>query len=205
MDRPNPYALGGGSHTPSVLSIGRDAEKVSAAPSAKVALLIFIALAATLTLAGVGAAGQPKRGQAVAAHLQSITIDYPLDESIFPPEITPPTFMWRDTAENATRWRIDIVFSDGSAAIHAPSAGERLAIGEIDKECVAPVNELPKLTPEQAAAHTWIPTAEVWDAIKKHSVADRAVVTIRGFSEQDAKHAVSSGRVTISQYRTKTN
>ena len=25
----------------------------------------------------------------------SITIDYPADKSIFPPEITPPTFLWR--------------------------------------------------------------------------------------------------------------
>ena len=29
----------------------------------------------------------------------AITIDYPLDGSIFPPEITPPTFIWRDAAE----------------------------------------------------------------------------------------------------------
>src|SRR5208282_1773338 len=69
---------------------------------------------------------------------------------------------------------------------------------EIDPRCVSATNELPKLTPEQAAAHTWIPTAEVWEAIKKHSVANAALVTISGFSRQDSKHAVSSGRVTIS-------
>jgi hypothetical protein len=34
------------------------------------------------------------------------------------------------------------------------SAGERLRIGEIDPRCVSPTNELPKLTPEQAAART---------------------------------------------------
>ena len=55
--------------------------------------------------------------------------------------------------------------------IHAESPGEPLAIGAIDPRCVSSTNELPKLTPEQAAAHTWIPTAEVWEAIKKHSVA----------------------------------
>ena len=166
----------------------------------QVALLTLFAILARLTVAQGGAAGQPKPGPVVpaAAHLQSITIDYPLDESIFPPEITPPTFIWRDTAEDATRWRIDIVFGDGSTAIHAQSAGERLAMGPIDQECVAPVNELPKLTPELAAAHTWTPTAEVWEAIKSHSVTSAAVVTISGFTEQDSKHAVSSGSTTIS-------
>jgi len=198
IDRPNPCAPGASSHTPSVLSTGRDRESVGIANRTEFALLIFVAILATLTLADGGAAGQPKHGQVVpAAHLQSITIDYPLDESIFPPEITPPTFIWRDPAENTTRWRIDIVFSDGSAGIHSQSAGERLAIGEIDQRCVSATNELPKLTPEQAAAHSWIPTAEIWEAMKKHSVADAAVVTISGFSELDAKHAVSSGRATL--------
>jgi tetratricopeptide (TPR) repeat protein len=151
-----------------------------------------------LTVVDRGSAGQPKNGQVVpAAHLPSITVDYPLDGSIFPPDITPPTFIWRDPAEKSTRWRIDIAFSYGSAGVHVPSAGERLAIGAIDQRCISSTNELPKLTPEQAAAHTWTPAAGVWEAIKKHSVADAAVVTISGFSEQDAKHAVSRGRVTI--------
>jgi tetratricopeptide (TPR) repeat protein len=164
-----------------------------------ISLLILGAIVAGFSMLGVHGAAQPKSGPGPsAAHLQSITIDYPLDESIFPPEITPPTFIWRDAAENATRWRIDIAFADGSAGIHVQSAGERLTIGEIDQRCVSSTNELPKLTPEQAAGHTWIPTAEVWEAIKRHSVTDAAVVAIGGFSDQDAQHAVSSGRATIS-------
>src|SRR5271157_5262015 len=193
-DRPIPLVPGAMSQATKGLSTSRNNARAGIANRTHVALLILLAFLATLP---IRAAGQPKHGPVVPAHLQSITIDYPLDGSIFPPEITPPTFIWRDTAENATRWRIDIVFSDGSTGIHAPSAGERLAIGEIDKDCVAPVNELPKLTPELAAAHTWIPTAEVWEAIKQHSVADGAVVTISGFGEQDAKHAVSRGVVTM--------
>jgi len=180
-----------------VLSTRGDRERAGIVNRTKVALLIFVATLVTSTGAGKGAAGQPKHGQVGPAHLPLITIDYPLDGSIFPPEITPPTFIWRDAAENASRWRIDFVFSDGSAEIHTQSSGERLAISEIDKDCVSATNELPKLTPEQAAAHTWIPAGEVWEAIKAHSVADGAVVTISGFSEQDAQHAVSRGRVTI--------
>ena len=68
-----------------------------------------------------------------------------------------------------------------------------MRIGEIDPRCVSTTNELPKLTPEQAAAHTWTPDAETWEAIKKHSVAAAAAVTITGLSEQNARRALSRG------------
>ena len=160
----------------------------------------FILIAILVALAGVSrvTAGPPKKTQVVAAHLPAITVDYPLEGSIFPPDIIPPTFMWRDPAESAARWRIDIAFSDGTPPIKVDSPGPPMVLGPIDPRCVSSTNELPKLTPEQAAAHTWIPTPEVWEAIKKHSVESPAVVTLSGFTEQDAKHAISSGRVSIS-------
>jgi len=158
-----------------------------------VTLLILGAILAAMSMLGARAAAAKSSQDALAAHLATITVDYPLDGSIFPPEITPPTFLWRDAAKGATRWRIDIAFADGSAEMHLQSAGEPLKLGEIDPRCVSSTNELPKLTPEQAAAHTWIPTAEVWEAIKQHSAARAAVLTISGFSEPDAQHAVSRG------------
>ena len=134
-------------------------------------------------------------GRAAASQPAAIVIDYPLQGSIFPPEITPPTFIWHDAAQNAANWRIDIAFADGTAAIHAQSKGETLRIGEIDKSCISVTNELPKLTPEQASAHTWIPDSATWSAIKKHSAAGAATVSITGLSGNDA---VSRGQVTIS-------
>ncbi|MGO9272595.1 MAG: tetratricopeptide repeat protein [Terriglobia bacterium] len=164
-----------------------------------VTLLILGAILTAAWMLGARTAAQAGSGQEpVAAHLATITIDYPLDGSIFPPEITPPTFIWHDTAENATRWRIDIAFADGAAEMHFQSAGARLATGEIDPRCVSDTNELPMVPPELAAAHTWIPEAGAWETIKKHSVEGRATVTIRRFAGQDAQHEVSSGRVTIS-------
>jgi hypothetical protein len=44
--------------------------------------------------------------------LLPISIDYPESGSIFPPGITPPTFLWRDAA--GTSWAIDINFGDGA-------------------------------------------------------------------------------------------
>jgi tetratricopeptide (TPR) repeat protein len=126
-----------------------------------------------------------------------ITIDYPREGSIFPPEITPPTFLWRDAAPDTKRWRIDISFADGSAGLHAESRGERLKIGEIDPRTVAPTNELPKLSPQQAASWAWTPDNATWDAIKKHSVRRAATVTITGFREEDPRRAASAGMVTV--------
>ena len=65
-------------------------------------------------------------------------------------------------------------------AFAALPAGERMSIGEIDPRCVAESNELPKLTPEQAAAHTWKPDAATWTQIKQHSSGRSATVTIKG-------------------------
>ena len=59
----------------------------------------------------------------------AITIDYPEDGAIFPPEITPPEFLWRDGGTGVTFWRIDVSFGDGAAALHAVSKGERPRIG----------------------------------------------------------------------------
>ncbi|HUV69986.1 MAG TPA: hypothetical protein VMW15_10020, partial [Terracidiphilus sp.] len=73
----------------------------------------------------------------------AITIDYPQNGSIFPPGITPPTFIWRDSA--ATSWQIAVSFADKAPALHARSSGVRMHIGAIDPQCVAPSNKLPKL------------------------------------------------------------
>jgi hypothetical protein len=131
------------------------------------------------------------------AKLAAITVDYPEEGSIFPPEITPPTFLWRDATDGATSWNIDVAFTDGSAGIHAIAAGERLHIGEIDKRCISPSNELPKLTPQQAAARTWIPDAATWEAIKLHSREHPATITISGFAGDHMNQPVSRGVVRI--------
>jgi tetratricopeptide (TPR) repeat protein len=133
----------------------------------------------------------------------AIAIDYPEDGSIFPPEITPPTFLWRDAAKGVALWRIDVSFADGTAALHATSKGERLRPGRIDPDCVADTNEPPTLTPQLAAAHTWTPEPAAWTAIKRHSTAGAATVTITGFHAGAPEQAVSRGKVVIRTSRDK--
>ena len=196
--RPDPFAPGIAVHQPAGLESRKVQNGGGAVSQFCITLLILGAIVVALSALAECRAAQAKSLQGGStAHLASLTIDYPMEGSIFPPEITPPIFIWRDDASSATHWRIDIAFTDGSVGMRIDSAGERMSLGEIDPRCISSTNELPKLTPEQAAAHTWSPEVEIWDAIKKHSVAGPAVVTISGFSAQDARRAVSSGRVTI--------
>ncbi len=100
---------------------------------------------------------------------RKITVDYPLEGSVFPPEFPPPTFLFRDASKRAAVWKIDVAFEGGGPALHASSRGVPFAFGPIDPRCVSSTNEPPRPTPEQAAAHTWMPDAETWTAIKRHS------------------------------------
>jgi len=148
-------------------------------------------------MAGAQAAGSSPSPIPNGPALAVITVDYPEEGSIFPPEITPPTFLWRDASSSASVWTIDVAFANGAAGIRAKSAGERLRIGEIDPRCVSTANEPPKLTPQQAAARTWIPDAATWEAIKRQSKENPATITITGFQDDHLDHPVSRGEVTI--------
>ncbi len=124
---------------------------------------------------------------------QRIAIDYPLNGSVFPPDMEAPTFLWRDSAANADAWHIGVTFANGSTALHVDTKGERMHVGEIDPRCVSPNNKLPELTPEQAAAHTWKPDAALWDALKKQAGRGAVTITIRGYTSSDARQPLSSG------------
>ncbi len=119
--------------------------------------------------------------------LWPISIDYPEDGSIFPPGITPPTFLWRDAA--AASWHIDIAFADKTPPIHIATKMERLRIGAIDRECISETNQPPKLTPQQAASWTWTPDAPTWSTIQAHTREAPATVIITGYG---VSHAPSS-------------
>src|ERR1019366_9418727 len=137
----------------------------SAALRGRVSALAF-ALAACTVLSAVWLIGPNRTVAGATSAPAAITIDYPLNGSVFPPDIAAPTFEWRDPAENAGSWNIDLAFSDGSPALHVASHGERMKIGEIDPRCISSNNQPPELTPEQAAGHTWKPDDATWAAIR---------------------------------------
>jgi tetratricopeptide (TPR) repeat protein len=139
-------------------------------------------------VAAVPLAPAASHGAVVAEAAAAVTVDYPLEGSIFPPDFAAPTFEWHD-ASAATRWRIEVTFADGSTPVITSAAGPRPNVGEIDPRCVSEVNEPPRLTPERKSAHTWKPDAIAWRAMKERSVAGPATVRIVGLAGEPATGA----------------
>jgi Flp pilus assembly protein TadD len=135
------------------------------------------------------------------APLAAITIDYPADRTLFPPDMAPPTFEWRDANPAATVWRIEVSFDGSKAAIQLKASGERLRIGEIDERCAQAGAAPPTLTANQAAGHSWKPDAATWAAILKRSVKRPALITISGLRDDRSTKALSSGQVAIQASR----
>jgi tetratricopeptide (TPR) repeat protein len=126
-----------------------------------------------------------------------IIIDYPLQESIFPPEFPAPEIIWRDTDTNSVFWTISVTFSDGSPALITTSSGAPLQVGEIDSSCIAPTNKIPTLTPQQTSARTWKPDSFFWNTIKSHSIDKQATIVFTGHNRKYPKKILSCGQVAI--------
>jgi tetratricopeptide (TPR) repeat protein len=82
-------------------------------------------------------------------------IIYPLNGTLFPPEITPPTFRWRDQKQPGGAW-----------AISVDTGGEEILKGiYTDRQ-------------------EWRPTREQWETLKLRSMDGDARVTILGLTEK---------------------
>jgi len=97
-----------------------------------------------------------------------LVIEYPLDETLFPPEISAPAFRWKDESTRSDLWLVTIEFADGGGRLNA-----------------------------FAAQPEWRPEPAVWEKIKSRSRQTPAVVTVIGVKRQTPREALSAGRVTI--------
>ncbi|MCX6538881.1 MAG: tetratricopeptide repeat protein [Acidobacteria bacterium] len=157
---------------------------------------VIYAVIAVIVIA-VGGAAAVTRLWSGQPHSQ-ITLVYPQEGALFPPDFVPPTLEWRDASQNAQIWTIDVGARGGNApSVHATSRGEPPQIGEIDQDAIGPTNKLPELAPERAAAHTWKPDAATWESIKRIATGSPAVLTITGYSGTWLRRAVSRGQATI--------
>ncbi|MHC4559416.1 MAG: tetratricopeptide repeat protein, partial [Planctomycetota bacterium] len=106
------------------------------------------------------------------AEYDSLTIRYPLNETLFPPEIVPPTFHWEDGSSKSDRWLVTIMFQDNEDRInillHEPQ---------------------------------WTPESDQWELIKKGSLEKQAVVTILGVNRWSRWKILSAGKVSIKTSR----
>jgi tetratricopeptide (TPR) repeat protein/Tol biopolymer transport system component len=153
------------------------------------ALLIGSVLLAT-------AASWPFPAKAVssqAGEAAKLTIDYPLSGSIFPPEITVPTFLWHDSS-SATHWVIEVSFGRNGETLRANAPGEYLQPGELDTRAGTSL----EWTAEQQSTRTWKPDEKTWERIKQLSAHEPATIRITGYADGDAAQPLSTGAVTIS-------
>ena len=67
-----------------------------------------------------------------------LEVQYPYDETIFPPEIVTPTMIWKDGHPKADRWLVSCEFEGDPSRIL-----------------------------DLIATSTWTPEADVWEKIKK--------------------------------------
>ena len=101
-----------------------------------------------------------------------LTILYPLDETLFPPEIAPPTFRWRDGRVDSDEWIITFKFQDGDGPINA-------RIGKTQ----------------------WTPSGDQWEAIKRRSREKKATVTILAVNQAARETILSGASISISTSR----
>ena len=124
-----------------------------------------------------------------------LVIDAPAKGTIYPPEITAPQFAWRDGNAASKVWRIEIEFAGHGHPLQVWSNGDKMVVGELDKELVGYVE--PTLTAEEQVMHTWRPDEKSWAEIKKRSMDGPATVTISGFASRKDSKPLSSARSTI--------
>lgn len=107
-----------------------------------------------------------------AKPLRELDVKHPFEGAVFPPDIAPPTFRWRDRAYNADQWTIVVDFADGAGRLEFNSS-----------------------SPE------WQPADEAWETIKRHSVEQPLRVTIRGWNTAQPETQLSEGTVTFTTSR----
>jgi tetratricopeptide (TPR) repeat protein len=136
------------------------------------------------------------RSSQTVHNIAPITIDYPLEGSVFPPEMIAPTFLWHDQEALADTWMIDLSFENYSPHVYVLIPGEDPPKGEIDPRCVTP--DIKYEPPEyQASARAWTPSAEVWKYIIDQTVEKYASFTFYGFNSSDPQKVISSGRISM--------
>lgn len=130
-----------------------------------------------------------------------IAIDYPLDESIFPLEIVPPTALWHDFTPSSDMWLIEFLFADEKQWVGAFVPGDPPPQGEIDFRCFTETNEIYQGTPYQQSARAWTVNEMVWEFVKKHSIETPVRMRIVGVSSASPSSPLSKGEITLTTSR----
>lgn len=93
----------------------------------------------------------------------SLTVSYPLEATVFPPDLASPTFRWQDKSSRANAWELTLTFADG---------GDELR--------------------RQVGTSAWSPTPTEWRLIAERSTERTARLVVEGFARADRPATVLS-------------
>lgn len=139
--------------TPAAAPAPTAAAPVAAVPAAAAAP------AAAAPVAAAPAAASP-------APAGALTITYPQDATLFPPEIVAPTFTWDDKTPGVDRWEVVIRNDSGAEIVKATVDAPR-----------------------------WRPSEDDWKRVKHDSLERDAEVAVVGANQTARARALSSARV----------
>ncbi len=105
----------------------------------------------TLLLWACGEGSEPPSIAFPSERSGQLEITYPLDETLFPPEVVAPTFVWSDETDGVVEWVVLLRFDNGQDVLRFPTREPR-----------------------------WRPSNEDWTAIKQRSTERDAVVAVVG-------------------------
>ena len=130
---------------------------------------ICVLLAALLALGACGKGSGPVPLAFPGEPSGDIEIKYPLDETLFPPEIVAPTFVWHDATDGVEKWEVLFRFDNTDEVLRFPTA-ESL----------------------------WRPSKTDWAEIKRRSVERDAQVAIVGVGADAKLVSAASVRIRTS-------
>ena len=137
-------------------------------------------------------------GRGLVGGASAIDVVYPIDGSIFPPDLVAPTFLWRDKDSKANRWAVEITGRQGSGPLRFQCEGDPPPPGEIDEKCISKTNEIYVPHAKDGPVHSWTPDAKTWKRIQQQCGASGATVTIAGFRKDQPQDILSRGRIAVS-------
>ena len=98
-----------------------------------------------------------------------LEITYPLDETLFPPDIVAPTFNWKDETAGVSQWQVLLRFDNEGDVLRFT-----------------------------AEATSWRPTEQDWEEIKQRSTANNAEMAIVGIGPQGNTASAATVRIRTS-------
>jgi tetratricopeptide (TPR) repeat protein len=129
-----------------------------------------VGLTATFSLFGCGLDSDPAAPIAFPSESSGrLEIKYPLDETLFPPEIVAPTFIWSDETEEVAKWIVLLRFDSAGEVLRFPTTEPR-----------------------------WRPSEADWSEIKRRSEAKAAEVAIVGVGPTGSAASAATVRIQTS-------